>query len=177
MQERFDAFPTALGVLRSAKLDDTTLRLVCHWHVQLADPLYRRFTGELLVKRRTMKSASIDNATAEQWVESKYGGRWGDATRTQFASKLLASASEAGLLEGKLTRKIVTPTVPDWALGYLLHLLRETKFKGTLSANPYLASVGISDLAARVGSGIPGVAAKGADLVWAAPNLAAWAAR
>ena len=54
---RFDAFPPALDVLRRWRaMDPPTRRLVCHWHLQLSDPLYRRFTGEFLVERRSSSS-------------------------------------------------------------------------------------------------------------------------
>ncbi|MCX5953197.1 MAG: hypothetical protein NTZ40_06835 [Cyanobacteria bacterium] len=36
------------------------------------------------------------------------------------------------------------PLVPDDALTYLLHLLREVDFEGTVLANPYLRSVGLA---------------------------------
>lgn len=50
---RFDAFPPVLPVLgRSRSTEPETRRLVCHWHLQLADPLYRNFTGAYLVERR-----------------------------------------------------------------------------------------------------------------------------
>lgn len=176
MQERFDAFPNALDVLRrwSSGLDDDARRAICHWHVQLADPIYRRFTGELLPKKRASKKPELDFAVVEAWVESKYPGRWSAATVTQFASKLLSTATEAGLVSGKRdTRTLESPKIPDRALSYLLYLLRETRFKGTLVANPYLASVGIDDVHARVRAGVPGIA-MGDDLIWASPNLAAF---
>ena len=36
------------------------------------------------------------------------------------------------------------PDVPDEALAYLLHLLREIDFEGTLLDNPYVRSVGLN---------------------------------
>lgn len=172
MQERFDAFPNALGALRSAKLDDASAQAICHWHVQLADPIYRRFTGELLAKKRGSKHPEIDYAAVLKWVESKYEGRWSPSTCAQFASKLLSTATEAGLVGGKRDpRPVLTPEVPGVALAYLLYLLRETRFKGTLSANPYLGSVGLDLLACRK---LPGVTIDGEHPEWAVANLAAW---
>ena len=53
LRARFDAFPEALPVLHSwEEMSPDTRRLVCHWHLQLSDPLYRRFTGEYLPARR-----------------------------------------------------------------------------------------------------------------------------
>jgi hypothetical protein len=50
---RYDAFPEALEVLRRWKgMDPATRRAICHFHLQLTDPIYRRFTSEFLVSRR-----------------------------------------------------------------------------------------------------------------------------
>jgi hypothetical protein len=44
---RFDDYPAALDTLRRWRPDDVGTRpLVCHWHLQLTDPLYRAFTGD-----------------------------------------------------------------------------------------------------------------------------------
>jgi len=46
LRVRFDAFPSALQVLHGWKeMASDTQRLICHWHLQLADPLYRHFSG------------------------------------------------------------------------------------------------------------------------------------
>ena len=53
-RERFDRFPPALTVLhRWTEMQAVTRRLICHWHLQLADRLYREFTGNFLVNRVT----------------------------------------------------------------------------------------------------------------------------
>ena len=45
-RQRFDAYPMALEVLRHWRPSDPATRLnLCHWHMQLTDPLYRAFTG------------------------------------------------------------------------------------------------------------------------------------
>src|SRR5262249_8370748 len=52
LRARYDAYPAALEVLTNwQEMDPDTRRLVCHWHLQLSDPLYRAFTGEFLVSR------------------------------------------------------------------------------------------------------------------------------
>ncbi len=59
--KRYDAFPEALAVLRRWRgMDASTRQLVCHWHLQLSDPLYRRFTGDFLVARRGLREPKID---------------------------------------------------------------------------------------------------------------------
>jgi hypothetical protein len=46
---RYDPYPAALGVLRRWRdMDVATRQLVCHWHLQLTDPLYRAFTTAFL---------------------------------------------------------------------------------------------------------------------------------
>ena len=50
---RFDAFPEAIPVLHHWKhMEPSTRQLICHWHLQLSDVMYRRFTGEFMVERR-----------------------------------------------------------------------------------------------------------------------------
>ncbi len=45
-RHRFDAYPMALEVLRRWRPSDPATRLhICHWHMQLTDPLYRACTG------------------------------------------------------------------------------------------------------------------------------------
>lgn len=145
--KRYDAFPEALAVLRRWRSMDAPARqVVCHWHLQLSDPLYRRFTGEFLVARRGMREPRIDRDGVLRWLKAELPGRWAEATAVQVASKLLSATSEAGLISPKRDpRALLLPKVPDVALGYLLHLLRSLRFAGTLTENPYLASVGLSE--------------------------------
>lgn len=147
--ERFDVFGvagSALSTLRRWKgMDVTTRQLLCHWHVQLSDPLYRAFTARFLIDRRASRDAKVDRDVVLRWVKTTYPDRWSDATTVQFASKLLSAASEAGLVSAKRDpRTLHFPKVPDLALAYMLYLLRETGFDGSLTENPYFASVGLS---------------------------------
>jgi len=145
MRHRYDAFPYALDVLgkwQSMELSDRSL--ICHWHTQLADPIYRNFTGEYLVERYHGPSDTIDNDLASRWIEVIVPGRWQIPTRNKIASKMLTSASSAGILSSsRKSRTIQIPRVSDNALAYLVYLLKEVSYGGTAIANPYLASVGI----------------------------------
>ncbi len=193
--ERYDAFPEALGVLRRWRsMDATTRRMICHVHTQLSDPLYRRFTGALLVDRRAMPEPSVnvgrDSASAGRsidrdvtlrWLKRELPDRWAEATLVQFASKLLSAASEAGLISPRRDpRAILAPKVTDQALAYLLYLLRGARFSGTLLDNPYLASVGLTQglLDQRLRA-LPGLTfrrmAHLTEIDWDAPSLSAWA--
>ncbi len=139
---RFDAWPEALTVLHGwSDMDPATRRLICHWHLQLADPLYRRFTGTLLPSRR---GGAILRQEVLDWVATHGKQTWTRGSRVQFASKLFSSAFAANLLDGNRDpRRPLSPVVPDEAILYLLHLLRGTDFEGTLLDNPYLRSVGL----------------------------------
>lgn len=143
---RFDAYPAALRTLhRWPHMRPETRRLICHWHLQLADPLYRAFTGEFLPSRRLLPASDVTRAMVVDWVGQRTGETWRLPTRTQFATNALSAASSAGLVTGKRDpRAVVIPPVPSDALGYLLHLLREVRIDGSLLENPYLESVGLS---------------------------------
>ncbi len=147
LAERYEAYPNALAVLhRWRAMDVPTRQAVCHWHLQLSDPLYRRFTGAFLVQRRELRDPRVDRGAVLRWVKAEVPNRWSEATCVQFASKLLSAASEAGLVSPKRDpRSVLFPKVPDIAIAYLLHLLREVTFEGTLTDNPYLRSVGLDD--------------------------------
>lgn len=180
--DRFDRYPEALGVLhRWRAMDASTRQVVCHWHLQLSDPIYRRYTGTYLVERRGLRDPKVDRDSTLRWVQNEYPDRWSTSTCVQFASKLLSAASEAGLVSPKRDpRTLLLPKVPDLALGYLLHLLRGTDFEGTLTENPYLASVGLTDafLDQRL-RGVPGLSyrrmAHLREFDWEHPTLTAWA--
>lgn len=178
---RFGAFePSVLRRLSDLELKDRAV--ICHWHVQFSDPLYRAFTGEVLPGRRNHPRPTIDRTTVVRFVDRQTEGRWASSTSQRMAAGLMACATEAGLCEGSAaTRPLKLPRVSDLALGYLLHLLREVKFAGTLRENPYLASVEIdgSEWDERLRR-MPGVEYRRAgdvlELQWSCPDLAAWAA-
>jgi hypothetical protein len=180
--ERYDAYPEALGVLqRWRSMEALERQVVCHWHLQLSDPLYRRFTGEFLVARRALRDPKVDRDIALRWVKNEFPDRWSEATCVQFASKLLSAASEAGVISPKRDpRALLLPKVSDLALAYLMHLLRSVTFAGTLTENLYLASVGLSggfvDQRLRA---LPGLSFRRmgqlTELDFQAPTLGAWA--
>lgn len=182
LRARFDAFPSALATLhRWPHMTPDTRRVICHWHLQLADPLYRSFSTDYLVTRRNGARPQVTRDLVVSWVSDFGGDRWSMSTRIQFASKLLSAAYAAGLVATKRDpRPVVVPTVSDEALEYLMYLLREVRFEGTLFANPYLESVGLEGryLDDRL-RGLPGLDFdRQADLValeWRYADLEAWA--
>ena len=180
-RHRFDAFPPSLPVLhRWTEMSPDTRRLICHWHLQLADPMYRELTGDFFPSRRAQGRPEVSRDLIVRWV-GEHSAEWTMATRIQFASKLLSAALSAGLVTSRRDpRPLAFPRVPDEALAYLLYLLRGVTFEGRLADNPYLRSVGIDagTLAARLRS-IPAIELRRAgdlhDFTWAHPDLASWA--
>ncbi len=179
---RFSAFPDALGVLhRWPAMTPGTRTVVCHWHLQLADPLYRRFTGEYLVERRVGTRDEVTRDVVVRWVGQQGPGRWTMSTRIQFASKLLSAAYSAGLVtSNRDPRPLGLPRVGDDALAYAVYLLRGVEFAGTLTDNPYLRSVGLvgPHLEDRLrGLGELRFQRQGdlIDFGWEFPSIGAWA--
>jgi hypothetical protein len=181
MRARFAAFPAALGALHLwPHMQPASRTLICHWHLQLTDPLYRRFTATFLPERWAGRP-EITRPLAVQWVSEQAAGRWSLSTRILLASKLLSAAHAAGFVRARRhARPLATPAVPAEALEYLLYLLRETTFEGTLLHNPYLLSVGLDGpaLISRLRA-LPGLQFRAqGDLIdygWRYASLSAWA--
>jgi len=179
---RFDGFPDAMYVLhRWTNMRPETRAMICHWHLQLADPMYRAFAGELLVERRNGSRPEVTRDVVVNWVSEHSPARWTMSTKIQFASKLLSSAYAAGLVAStRDPRALVLPRVPDEAIEYLLHLLRGTEFDGTLLTNRYFASVGLEgnvlrDRLAALDSLRFGRQGDLVDFGWRFDNLREWA--
>ena len=179
---RFDAFPAALSALsRWRSIDMASRQLICHWHMQLSDPLYRRFADEFIGQRRRLSSAGhVSRDVVLRWLRNEYPNRWAEATLVQFASKLLSAALEAGLVSRRDPRTLHHPKVGDQALAYFFYVLRETRFAGTLTDNPYFRSVGL-DQDALLGRArqLPGLRIRSMlqliEIDWSFPDIATWA--
>jgi hypothetical protein len=182
MKARFDVIPSALRVLHAwPHMTPDTRRVIAHWHLQFADPLYRSFTGGFLAERRAAGRTDITRDAVVTWVGTHGAERWTLASRIQFASKLLSAAYAAGVVAtNRDPRVLAIPRVSDEALAYLMYLLREVRFEGSLLANPYLASVGLEfGLIEDRLRALPSLAfRRQADLVdfgWRYESLATWA--
>jgi hypothetical protein len=179
---RFDAYPVALHVLTHwCPIDPVTRQNICHWHTQLTDPIYRKFTGTFLEQRRGQPNAMIDRDIVSRWVIQQIGGDWSAATVQRMAMALLTSATAAGLCtEGTGSRHLEYPKVTDEALAYWLYFLRGLTFEGSLLNNPYWGSVGLSEdfLEQRLRR-LPGLSFTRmgdlSDFGWKYPDLATWA--
>lgn len=182
MRARFDAYPQSLWLLsRWRHMEPETRTLICHFHLQLTDPMYRAFSGDYLPERREGLRADVSHTSVIRWVAEQGPGRWTVATRTQLASRLLSCALNAGLVKGKRDpRSLVYPRVPDDVLGYILYSLRAISFEGTLVDNPYLRSLGLTGMAlADRLRALPSVRYRCVgdlhDFDWAYEDLLAWA--
>jgi hypothetical protein len=182
MRVRFDRFPDSLRVLASWRtMPPETRHVVCHFHVQLTDPLYRAFTGEFLPARHDALRPDIHRQTVIQWAAEHGPQRWAMKTQLQFATRLLSCAGAAGLLRGNRDpRQAATPRVPDQALEYILYTLRALRFDGNLVNNWYLASLGLvgGHLADRLRALTTIEFRQIGDVHefdWRYPDLAAWA--
>jgi hypothetical protein len=182
MKVRFDDYPQALRALHHwSDMGPDTRAVICHWHLQLSDPLYRAFTGEFLVDRRAALRADITRDVVVAWVGERGPTRWTMPTRIQCASKLLSSAYSAGLVgTNREPRPLITPRVPEDALTYMLYLLREVRFRGEIFENPYFHSVGLDreTLFGRLRGNQALHVQRQADLVevdWKYPSFTAWA--
>lgn len=183
MRARFEAFPESLQVLASWNQMPSSVRTtICHWHLQLADPLYRAFTGSYLPQRCRDGHESTSKEVVFRWIESVCPDRWQSATRKQFARKLLYAATDAGLLKSTRAEWIFrNPLVEDAALHYLMYTLRGITFEGTLLDNPYVRSVGLEerDVARYLRATAPVVIHRQGDLIdftWRYDSLTQWAA-
>jgi len=162
-------------------MSPATRTVICHWHVQLSDPLYRTFAGDYLVARHETSRAEVGRLGVINWLAEFGPSQWTLATRKQLATRLLSVALSAGLISGRRDpRKLTFPRVDDDALAYVLHLLRGVQFTGTLLANPYLRSVGLqgSVLERRLRALDVLRFTREGDVIefgWRYPSLAAWA--
>lgn len=147
LSHRFDAYPIALQVLGYwCPSDPTTRQNICHWYMQLTDPMYRTFTGVFLEQRRFQSNPSIDRDIVARWVTQKLESEWSAATTLRMATGLIATVADAGLCSKNVgTRSLQYPKVTDEALAYWLYFLRHLSFEGSLLNNPYFTSVGLSE--------------------------------
>ena len=179
---RYDAYPSALDVLTHwCPSDGLTRQLICHWHMQLSDPIYRDFTGVFLAQRWLQSSPSIQRDIVARWVTQQLPGEWSSSTILRMATGLIASAADAGLCaDASGQRELMHPKVTDDALAYWMYFMRHLSFEGTLLENPYFVSVGLTEgfLEQRLRK-LPSLSFnRMGDLVdfgWHYPDLKTWA--
>ncbi|MBR8839457.1 MAG: DUF1819 family protein [Stigonema ocellatum SAG 48.90 = DSM 106950] len=144
---RFAAYPITLDILRHWQPSNPTTREnICHWHLQLTDPMYRNFTGVFLEQRRQQPNPNVDRDIVARWVTQQLESEWSAATTLRMATGLIAASADAGLCsENSGKRQLKYPKVTDEALAYWLYFLHHLSFTGTLINNPYFHSVGLNE--------------------------------
>jgi bacteriophage exclusion system BrxA-like protein len=116
--------------------------LICHWHLQLTDPLYREYTSSFLLSCWSGPTTSVSIDSSASWVKRQPLAReWATSTQRRMASGLLSAATEAGLVArtGRNERELKLPTVDSENLMYLRKLLREAD--ATDNEETYLMSL------------------------------------
>lgn len=123
LEKRFP--PRALASLRRWQPDEGRAPLVCHWHLQWSDPLYRDFSSGFLVGAWARPEARVSVADVDQWLGQRgsHSG-WSLSTRRRLASGLLSAACEAGFVRGAgRAKELRTVPVDSASLTYLLDWL------------------------------------------------------
>ena len=126
-------------------LEPHQAQLRCHWHLQLTDPIYRRFTSEYLFNCWTSPHASVELEGVITWVSGlPLAKDWKKVTVRRMGSGLLSAATEAGLCQGsgKKEKALRVPRVEPEDRDYLRNLLSQAEASASLSL--YLRSVGQS---------------------------------
>ena len=135
---------------------------------------------DFVPERRSQGYSALDRTIAARWVERVAPERWSATTSLKFASNMLSTAAEAGIIKGrKDPRQLTVVAVPDAAIGYALYLLRTVDYAGTLSENPYLRSLGIDGgLFPLALARVPGIRYRALggvhEVDWRYPSLAEW---
>lgn len=180
---RYARYPVALAILARWQPRDPIVRQnLCHWHLQLTDPIYRRFSSDFLPARRWQATPQVDRDIAARWATDYVPPDWSTATTQRLATGLVAAAAGAGLCTSNSGgRRLTYPRVADLALAYWLYFLRHLTFQGSLLDNPYWVSVGLTgaDLEQRL-QRLPGLRfsrlSDAYDFGWQYPDLPTWAA-
>jgi hypothetical protein len=101
----------------------------------------------------------------------------------KFASNLLATACDVGLVRSRRDPRTVTLAVAPPAIhAYALYLLRGVTYEGTPTANPYLRSLGLTAHSfGAFAPDIPGIRyaelGGASEITYLEPSLTAWGLR
>lgn len=119
LERRFPA--RALAALGKWQPDERQAPLICHWHLQWSDPLYRDFSSGFMVSAWARPEANVSVADVDQWLTSRGShAEWSSSTRRRLASGLLSAACNAGFLKGSgRDRELRTVTADAECISYL----------------------------------------------------------
>jgi hypothetical protein len=119
--------------------------LICHWHLQLTDPLYREYASSFLLGCWSGPTTSVSIDSSEAWVQRQsLAQKWAASTQRRMASGLLSAATDAGLVArtGRNERELKLPTVDSRDIAYLKKLLQAAGAANNIET--YLMSLGKS---------------------------------
>ena len=98
-------------------------------HVCRQDYLLYSLVQEVIVPRWEAGNPQIDVIDIQRYLDSASAthpeiASWTYTTRKKLCSTALSTLRDYGLLQGKVRKKIVEPTVPEVVAAHLIHLLR-----------------------------------------------------
>lgn len=139
-----------LPALKSWKPEqESQSALVCHWHLQWSDPLYRAFCTDFWVSRWASPESTIDNHAVQGWLEKRGNhADWSPSTTRRLASGLLSAATDAGLCKGagKNLRELRVLQASPSSLDYLKAFLsQQSQDQRPVSEDPYLCGISITE--------------------------------
>ncbi len=139
------------GVLPALKAwkpeQESQSSLVCHWHLQWSDPLYRVFCTDFWVSRWASPEATIDNKAVQGWLEKRGSHTdWSPSTLRRLASGLLSAVTDAGLCQGsgKNRRELRVLQATPKSLAYLMAFLSQQADTG-VSEDAYLCGISVTE--------------------------------
>lgn len=127
------------------RLESIQNQVLCHWILQLTDPLYRNYTAEFLLACWSRPTTTVTVDESAEWVSrQRLCSAWQPVTVRRMASGLLSAATDAGLClgSGRAERELRLPPVTESDVELLKDILRLAKAEQHLST--YLVSVGRS---------------------------------
>jgi hypothetical protein len=177
LDTRFTGAITDLRVWDPAEKADRCW--VCHFHLQLTDPLYRQFTAHYLSHRLERAQPNIEKLSALRWLNQLAPNKWAVATAERLVSGLVSALNEAGFSRGRSSpRDIVIPPLSNESLAYLLFLLKNSEFEGSILSNPYLKTTYLGEDLERRLTELPGFDYQhndeGGTLKWKVDSFLDW---
>jgi hypothetical protein len=136
-QMRFDGYPSALKALALWNPLELSDRLaVCHWHLQLSDPIYRKFCATHLVERFNHPEPTLDRNAVLRWAQTQQPS-WSLSTVQRLVAGLMGCLNEVGFTEkATAIRPLSLPRVSDLALGYALYSAAGNRVRGDFIPKP-----------------------------------------
>lgn len=125
----------ALVVFVHAGTSSQVLNPILYFLAAQSDPLLRDAVIEVLAGRIAMQDGEITVQQMETWLNRQVcdgltKGPWSETTTTRVARSLLAALRDFGLLEGKLTKRVVPIYLPTVAFAFIAFLLQRQQRSG-----------------------------------------------